>query len=69
MGVGEALKTYGTMRTMLNVRSVSYDMKSQLYKRVVVQTVTYRAENRGMTIDERGSLMVWKWSFNGVCTV
>ena len=44
MRVAEGLKTFGAMKSMFNVRSVSLSVKRQLYEKVVMPTGTYRAE-------------------------
>ena len=53
MGVGEGMKTFGTMR-MWSGRSV----KRELFERIVVPTVMHGSESWGMKVKEREKLDV-----------
>ena len=43
---------------MKSAVSVSLDVKSELYERLVVHTVRYGVETRGMMMEERQKLIV-----------
>jgi len=58
MRVGEGMKTFGAMKKMWKSRSLSVDLKRELYERIVVPTVMYGSESWGMKVEERGKLDV-----------
>ena len=60
--MGEALKTFGAMKKMCNVRNVSLSLNSELYEDVVIPTVIYRAETCDMKEKGNMSLLSWKGS-------
>ena len=47
MGVGEGMKTFGTMKGMWSGRSVTVRVKSELYERIIVPTVMHGSESSG----------------------
>ena len=65
LGVGEALKTFGPLKMVSYVRSVSLDVKKELYKRVVVPKVAYGADTWGMRMKERHKLDVMRSDQDG----
>ena len=58
VSVGEALKTFGAMKKMCNVRNVSLSLNSELYEDVVIPTVIYRAETWDMKEKEQHEFAV-----------
>ena len=58
MRVGEGLRTFGAMKKMWNSRSVSMNVKRELYERIVVPTVMYGSETWGMKLGDRKKLNV-----------
>ena len=51
--VGEGVSTFGAVKMMFNVRSVSLGVKREVHGRVVVPTVTYGTETCGMRMDKK----------------
>ena len=58
MRIGEGMRTFGAMKNMLSYRSVSLNVKKELYERIVVPTVMYGSETWGMRREERNKLDV-----------
>ena len=58
MRVGEGMKTFGAMKKMWKSRSLTVDLKRELYEKIVVPTVMYGSEFWGMKVEERGKLDV-----------
>ena len=58
MRIGEGMKTFGAMKSMWSCRSVSLNVKKELYERIVVPTVMYGSETWGMRREERNKLDV-----------
>ena len=58
MRIGEGRKTFGAMKSMWSCRSVSLNVKKELYERIVVPTVMYGSETWGMRREERNKLDV-----------
>merc|ERR1712074_59765 len=52
------ITTFGAMKKMWKSRSLSVDLKRELYERIVVPTVMYGSESWGMKVEERGKLDV-----------
>ena len=50
------MKIFGVMKKMFNVRSVSLDMRKELYESVVASTTKYGPEPMVMTMEERHKL-------------
>merc|ERR1712121_444092 len=51
-------KTFAAMKSMWKCRSVSLNVKKELYERIVVTTVTYGSETWDMRREERNKLDV-----------
>ena len=58
MRVGEGMKTFGAMKRVWSARSVTLNVKRELYERIVVPTVMYGSESWGMRVEERKRLDV-----------
>ena len=58
MRIGEGMRTFGAMKNMLSYRSVSLNVKKELYERIVVPTVMYRSETLGMKREKKNKLDV-----------
>ena len=50
MRVGEGLKTFGALKMLFNVKSVSFGMTRDMFEGVLVPTVTHEAESWGMSM-------------------
>ena len=56
MRVGERMRTFSAMKRVWGWRSVTLGVKRELYERIVVLTVMYGSESRGMRVRERTKL-------------
>ena len=56
--MGEALKTFGAMKKMCNVRNVSLSLNSELDENVVIPTLIYRAETWDVKEKEQHEFVV-----------
>ena len=66
--MSRALKTFGAIKMMFRVRSVSLGVKREfLYEREVLSLVTYAAETLGMRMDERYRLDILERNIHGIC--
>merc|ERR1712237_20261 len=51
MRVGEGMETFGAMKRVWSARSVTLNVKRELYERIVVPTVIYGSESWGMRVE------------------
>ena len=53
MRVGEGLETFAAMKTLTDIRSLSLCMNTEMFERVIVPTVTYTVETRGLRMVQK----------------